>query len=419
MYFEMVFILSIIIIILICVWIFIRLKYPFWCIQPVFHFYDIPYYFYNKGIIRLNLPEKNKYTNFKAIETVTMNTLNENKWKEIVRFLNKHFLKNVDSEFVCTTQYISCYFKSCDISAFISFYSVPRLLTDVKNNTLIKDSQIAGIMTSRPVQVSIQTLNCKNKGDFDAYYVDYLCINKEWRKKGIASQLIQTHEYNQSHMNKNICVSLFKNEGSNFIKRGINPVTCYESYLFATHHWRQPIPLILPFKTVFVNSQNIHLFHDFLKENQKEWSIQILMNISSLLDLITQKYWYIIILLHNDKICAAYIFKDIYTTIYKDNIIDFKNKKMETNMVISCIASLYNKDTDFSTFIQGFKNGLWTIIEQKNTYKYVCIESISNNFLLINNLCIKSRPIYIIKNGYFFYNFAYQTFDSSKCLILL
>ena len=41
--------------------------------------------------------------------------------------------------------------------------------------------------------------------------------------------MIQTHEYNQSHKNKNICVSLFKREEE---LTGIIPLTIYKTYCF-------------------------------------------------------------------------------------------------------------------------------------------------------------------------------------------
>ena len=59
-----------IIILIIFFFIYIRIKYRFWALQPVFHFYDLYYWIVNIGIIRNELPEKNRYTNFKNIKTI-------------------------------------------------------------------------------------------------------------------------------------------------------------------------------------------------------------------------------------------------------------------------------------------------------------------------------------------------------------
>ena len=60
-------------------------------------------------------------------------------------------------------------------------------------------------MTGRPLHVVIN--NGMNDAKFDVYYIDYLCVDKSYRKKGIAPEVIQTHYYNQSHINKNITVN--------------------------------------------------------------------------------------------------------------------------------------------------------------------------------------------------------------------
>jgi len=62
-------ILFIIVVLLFLIYGYLRAKFGFWALQPVFHIYDIGYFFYKPGIVQHELPEKNKYTNFKNIET--------------------------------------------------------------------------------------------------------------------------------------------------------------------------------------------------------------------------------------------------------------------------------------------------------------------------------------------------------------
>jgi hypothetical protein len=63
------YIFAILVILTILVFTYLRVKYGFWYHQPVHHIYDITYYFFAPGIIKPSLPESNKYTNFKQIET--------------------------------------------------------------------------------------------------------------------------------------------------------------------------------------------------------------------------------------------------------------------------------------------------------------------------------------------------------------
>ena len=57
--------------IIIVIYVYIRFKFGFWVIQPVFHIYDLGYMINPPGIINDFLPERNKYTNFKDIETIS------------------------------------------------------------------------------------------------------------------------------------------------------------------------------------------------------------------------------------------------------------------------------------------------------------------------------------------------------------
>ena len=57
----------------------------------------------------------------------------------------------------------------------------------------------------------------------------FLCVDKFYREKNIAPQLIQSYEYTQRHDNKESKVSLFKREGK---LTGIVPLTVYKSYIF-------------------------------------------------------------------------------------------------------------------------------------------------------------------------------------------
>ena len=80
----MIYILAFLIICIIIFFMYIRIKYKFWVLQPVFHFYDIYYWFVNVGIIRDELPQKNRYTNFKNIITKSSENIDKVVIKEII-----------------------------------------------------------------------------------------------------------------------------------------------------------------------------------------------------------------------------------------------------------------------------------------------------------------------------------------------
>jgi hypothetical protein len=80
-------------IILLVIYVFIKYKYGFWIHQPVYHIYDISYYFRSNKIIDNDLPSKNKYVNLQNILTKTTSEMNEIDWVNFVNFIQKYFLR--------------------------------------------------------------------------------------------------------------------------------------------------------------------------------------------------------------------------------------------------------------------------------------------------------------------------------------
>jgi hypothetical protein len=393
------YIIYLLIISILIIYIYIRLKYKFWCIQPVFHFYDFSYWFYNKGIIREELPEKNKYTNFNNIKFYTFKDLqinNKKLLKDFVYFIQNNYLKNNDNKFEPSLNNIIPYFQNHYADSYFSFYKEDKLLEDIKNNNLIKEKKLIGVMTTRPLHVNI------NNKQLDIYYVDYLCVDKQYRKKNIAPQIIQTHEYLQSHSNKKIGVSLFKREDN---LTGIVPICIYKTFCFNMQHWLTPFPLKNEIVLLKGDGENLYYLYSFINKNKNNWDLTVLPEISNLIELVRSKNIYIVMIMIENEIEGVYFFRKVCTSIKKGQ------------EVISCFASIKGNIAE-NDFIHGFKLALSNILKEYKLFYYLCIENISDNNLIINNILIKSIPISINPTAYFFYNFAHHTLKSNKCLII-
>ena len=382
---------------------YIRVKFGFWALQPVFHVYNLTYFIWPPGIINHDLPEKNKYINFKNIETIIYNELSEIKINKFVNFVKTHYLQNKDNIYLPKNENIIPYFNSHNSKSFFSFYTEDTLLHDLKKGTIIEDKKVIGIITGRPIHISINNYskNTNKDSKFDAYYIDYLCVDKSYRKKGIAPQIIQTHYYNQSYLNKSITVSLFKREED---LTGIVPLCVYSTYGFHVKKWSKPIDLHSMYTILEISEQNCHFLLDFIKINNKNFDIVINSDFSNIIELIKTKNIFIYVILINDEIISAYFYRKSCT---------FIEKNLE---VLSCFASINNCVSD-EIFICGFKISFWKTAE-KNNFGFAAIESISHNNIIINNLLLKTKPLIISPTAYFFYNFAYNTFNPQKVLII-
>ena len=385
---------------------YIRLRYKFWAIQPVFHFYDIYYWFINVGIIRQELPEKNRYVNLKQITTKLFENVDELTLKQLVILIQLNYLRNNENTFSPKKENIVPYFIGHNTKTFWSYYLEPELLIDNKTGSTINEKKIIGVITSRPLHVRIN--GGRKDSVFDVYYVDYLCVHRGYRKKNIAPQMIQTHEYNQSLQNRNICVSLFKREEE---LTGIIPLTVYKTYCFNMVNWKQPEQLDARISVLTGDKQNMYYLYNFINEMTKnevtnKWDITIYPEISNLMELVATKNLFVKMLVVNGNIEAIYIFRKTCTFIEKDK------------EIISCIASMKGTTLLESEFIKGFKSALWPIIKDHTNFKYLTVEDISDNTVIINNLSIRTHPLVVSPSAYFFYNFAYSPFKPERCLII-
>jgi len=382
--------------------IYIRLKYRFWALQPVAHFYDVYYWFVDYGIIMIELPTKNKFYQ-PLVKTITFEDVKEHDLTKFVNFIHVNYIFNKEykeNKFTPKPKNIAPYFEGHNTTCFWSVYYDTRLLQDSKTNDIIEDTKIISTITSRPLHVEI--IRDKNPSTlFDVYYVDYLCVAKSHRKQGIAQQMIQTHEYNQRHSNEAINVCLFKREDD---LTGIIPLCIYDTYGFDIFKWRKPDDFPATMKFLLCDKQNMYYLTDFIKINKNLFDIHILPEISNIIALINSENIFIYMLLEETNILSVYFFRKTCTFVSSGE------------EVLSCFASI-NASADAKVFIHGFKIAFWKIKEKQDSYKYLVVEKISHNNKIIDNLIIKTHPV-ISKTAYFFYNFAYHTFEAERVLII-
>lgn len=388
------------ILIIFIIYIYIRLKYGFWALQPVFHVYDYKYYLNPPGIINDFLPEKNKYTNFKDIDTIVFSELTSLQKQRFFNLIKVNYLQNKDNIFSPKSDNIIPYFDGHNDKPFVSFYYENNNLLDTNTGSIITDRKIIGAMTSRPLHIVINNDKNNKNSKFKVYYVDYLCVDKLNRKKGIAPQLIQTHHYNQSHINKNIVISLFKREDE---LTGIVPLCVYSTYGFPVDKWTKPFDLSGEYKLLEINSQNFRFLYDFIRENNTKFDIIINSEVTNILELIKTKNIFIYVLMCDEIIQCCYF--------YRKSCVQLE-KGLE---VLSCFASICNCDQNI--FIQGFKISFWKIAAE-NYFGFAAVENISHNDIIINNIIQKTQPLIVSPTAYFFYNFAYPTFKPDKVLII-
>ena len=384
------------IILLILFKLYIKFKFKFWAYQPVFHYYNLFYWIYPIGIINKDLPRPNKYCNFFNIVTNHFEERKEHEISEIVSFLQNHYYREKDVHYNPSLLSFSSYFIGNNSKTFISTYYQSKSLLNNKDLTVSEHREIIGTGTTRPINITIQKTNT-----FSAYYVDNLCVHRQFRKKNIAPQIIQSHEYIQRHKNKKISVSLFKREGELI---GIVPLAVYKTMQFLI----QPIiKYELPhasMQLIEISKLNISILIDFISIHKNKFNCFILPDFTNLLNLINTNTIKIFGIIQQHNLISCYVFRDSH--MY------YKEQK-----AIELFASMSNCPND-RIFINGFTIALHKYsIELKA--KLITIENISHNNIIIkyilslNNLCRIKSP-----TAYFFYNYILRPIKPDEVFIL-
>jgi predicted GNAT family acetyltransferase len=363
---------------------YLKVYHRFWYLQPCFHFYDVLKYVQSPHVI-YQQPIESSYINNTNIKTIAFKNATSLQLQEFITLIRKHFLRNKTNQYVPDLLVNILPFFSSE-NSFLSIYEEKRVLLDKKTDTCIRDKVCTGVMTSSAIEIQSRNTTLQ------AFYVDYLCVHKKHRKKGIAEQLIQTHERNQRNFCPTIPVSLFKREGSlNFLV----PLCVYKSYL-------KKVKEISESKNSF--SVELTPFRDlfeFLKTYASMFHVYITYPIGTLIELIKTKNMYVISLLDDqDTIVALYFFKDSCT--YTNN-----------ERLLSCIGSIRTSYITPSDFRLGFDIAISKFF-LPTFHSSIVIESTSHNTLLKSD-----DDIYFMTMAFFFYNYVCGTVLPSKFLSLI
>uniref|UniRef100_A0A6C0CR10 Glycylpeptide N-tetradecanoyltransferase n=1 Tax=viral metagenome TaxID=1070528 RepID=A0A6C0CR10_9ZZZZ len=383
-----------IIILLIIFNLFLRIKFPFWSIQPVFHIYDLSHWIFSNKIIDSELPRSNKYVKPLDIETYPVKNVPTDVAIKSAAFIKEHYLRNKYAEYNPEYDDIFNYLETSTPS-FLSVYSKPKLLHD-KSASII-DRDILGVITCRPLFITFKN----RKNVLSVNYVDNLCVHKANRKQGIAPCLIQTHHYHIRHLNKSTKVCLFKREGE---MTAIIPLTTYNTLTYEIDDFPKLKLEYASMKVLRITNNNISLFKDFIKGYATKFDCVINTEIMTIIKLLKEENLIIYSLIENHNVYALYIFRNT------PSFVDGKKG-------VECIATINNCPHN-DTFYNGFCSTLRRI-KRKHKKQLVWLENTSDSNTIIG---FNARHNVIHKTScptaFFLYNYASYTYKNNSCLFI-
>jgi hypothetical protein len=404
---------------------YIKLRYPFWNLQPVYHIYDFWRTFYTTPfIIRRGYPLVSKFCDFDHIKTFDYVDLTGGQIAAFVDLVQCHWIEG-DKEkegagkpvyeeetgviYAFTAGNFDAYMSGHIYPSFVSFYLEPQLKR-IKNGSSSSVSEGWKVpyacMTSR--SIIVQT------GDrsYNAYYWDFLTCNRNRKNDpSIMRRLIQTHTYRTMMRIPEIPIAFFRKNGIGIsASTGIVAVVEFPQRLYMTK--AVGVKLDAPqlpkyFIVVDVNRTNLGDFFQFLDETAF-YAFTAVTNIGNLSEMVLRGVIYIYLLTSRGKIFAAYIFRDSRICFEENG-----------GPILELVASICGKDTPLEVFYVGFLHARYMIFTRYPVFCWLSIDGVGSNLdimrLLERGMPSKMETIC----AYYFYNFFCPRVEPSRAFVLL
>jgi len=401
---------------------YIKLKYPFWNNQPVFHSYDYwRFFYYTPFLIYKYRPMKTKFCEFNQIRTYPYLETTSQQRKEICYLLQSNYILNDRILFTLQEPDLEAQYIGHNEPAYLSIYCEKRYefnKIDASFSTQYKEIMESlkpvGCAISKPVHFFYrESIEHNIYTEIQMYYIDIICVNRELDQKKMNRQLLQTHEYNQRIKNPVINCSLIKKEIDLF--DGVIPLIEYNTYVFYLRNLKFP-PLPEHFHVTHIDLEHIDVLTDFLFEqthldlalSKKHFDILAVSDMGNYIALIKQQLLYAYCLRNGKHIYGIYFMKDAKMQ-YED---------LEGDSLQLC-GSIMNCDSA-SLFYSGFLHSLHHIVKKQTKYKMLMFEAISDNTTIFNFWRDQNTPVFTNKTAYYTFNLVYPSspMNPERCFVL-
>jgi len=336
------------ILLLFCVFIFIKIKLGFWNNIPIKNKYTKDYFIKEKNsIINKELPIIDNWCDFLNIKTNTFFSLDKN-------IINEDIIQKY-------------YFDISPNNSYISLeYSKEKVFNN-ETNIFENSDKIKNILISIPVNTSI------NNNTYKSYVIsdesDSLSINFDKTNY----KLFKTHIYNISHERKIHNIFIFKTYRKISVLQNLITISLYK---FKLNNKIKDKNIKLFYNFLEINKQNINLLISFITENKNSISALFILNLHDIIHLIERKELLIFTLYFNNSIKSLYIFKKEKTNyhlissynICENNIFYYGFLKSLEN--IQKIVNNNNNNIDIYMYGLYYNNIIKTFLSKKNILNF-------------------------------------------------
>jgi hypothetical protein len=412
--------------VLLCVFVFmyIKIKYPFWNGQPVYHIYDFWRQWITEPSIIHVLPLKTKYYDkMKLVETFKYQDIDRPLLQQMVKHLQHHYIPSDRIIYNLEEPDFRSYLVGQSETSYISVFNQitlsnpatkPTNWDELVNSENIQKNVI-GLISSR--YTHLYMLNKQNAMiQYGAYLQDYVCLHRKTPQN--IRTLFDTHVYNHRVLNPDIKISILKYE--NELLDGVVPLVTYES---RTYFLRLPQfnPLPTNYNLAQVTKTTTDVLHDFWTGFLANTSLppslfecMIFPEIGNILSLIKSHNMWVFCLKRGDYVYAIYVLKNAHT-----NYEEMDDVTGNGGNTLYLVTSLCNTDSP-DLFYHGFLQSVREVMRIHPHFKMVTMDVIGHNIGLIQKWELTHEAVIRTPAAYYLYNMVcpHMPLSPSKCFIV-
>ena len=394
---------------------YIKIRYPFWSSQCVFHSYDFWRKWQRTPYTVSTAPYKTKYCDFENVKTYNYLECSQEEKTQMENIVQCYYLSTDRIMHTMNQKNLDAYLVGGREPSFISFYNENKydISGVVIGNMVVRDivtsQKPIGFLCSR--YVHFFSLEGELYKHYPLYFMDFLSVHRERDYIKICRKLIQTHEYNQRQKNPSVASCLIKKEIELFA--GVVPLVKYNTTTYNLRNNRFP-RLPEHHTIVRITKENIDMLHDFFniqtKTDARVFDICVFPDLGTLVELIQQNLLYVYCLQRGEDKFGYYFIKDAKTA-YDD---------LEGASTLHCVTSFSNT-TDERFFYLGFLHSLHDIVKYNRDYKMLLFDEVGHNTVIYTHWRKKYTPIFTSPAAYYLYNLIYPTspLDQGRVFILV
>lgn len=432
--------------ILVALFVYIRIQWPFWSIQPVFHTYDIWRYCTRRPFqIQYGNALKTKYTDFNHVITIPFSDISTKRLERLIDIIQCHYIPSDRVLTFLDTSTMTAYLTGHNSPAYVSFYceAKPEIVYTFEHSERaavydvsggpemeengVKNDDVAvakvqttinelGCMTARPARLYLWNALATEFAKHTVYYWDHLCIHRDHASKPWLRNLIQTHEYSQRLKSPDIPISLFRKEQR--LCDGVVPLVKFNYSTFYLYPVRAP-PLPPQTTVTRIDKTTVGNLSDYLylilHTSTPSFTVCAFPEFGSITGLIQQGLLYVYVLKRADQVYALYFLKNAKTNF----------EDVENGNVLECVATFSNiplSPTSNKLFFAGFLHALKDILSLETpVYRLITFADLTHTGRILETWCWKYAPIFENPAAYYLYNMVVPKMPVTKeqCFLLL